>query len=800
MPQAGRCLRILVSCMAALSFSISSHAETCNAAADNAGSFGFTQAPASALKPGIAQHVIVHVTNTSATQTWYGEGHQPYPYRLGAAFNGANPNQLIWSNFACNGLANAGQVTNQRVYMCSGATVPPGGTYEFSFDVTAPQGATGSTIDLGLQMVVEAGSNCDGWFGPAVHVGLALDAGSSVPPAPSNLGASAGNARVDLSWGGVNGADGYYVFRSAGSGCCYLNVANITGTQYGDTSVSNGTTYYYIVTAHNAAGQSARSNEVNATPSSGVTVPSAPTGLGDSGADGRVNLFWNGVNGASEYKIGRSTTSGCCYSLVTTTSGTQYSDAGLSNGTTYYYVVKAGNSAGESGLSNQASATPTSGVSAPPAPSGLSANAGDGRIDLSWNNVGGASEYRIYRGTTSGCCYSFLTSTSNTLFTDTSVSNGTTYYYVVQAHNTVGDSGYSSQAFGTPTSGVSVPPAPSGLSASGGDGRVELSWSAGSTNEFQVYRSTSAGCCYSFLSFASTNRYTDTGVTNGTEYFYVVKAHNSAGDSQPSNEARATPQARVPTLPTINIDVIRPDGTVMPAGTTLGLNTDGWPTPNPLQIRVTLNCPAGRSQGCDEGLNMDFASTDNLGRMYIVADEHQCLLAVGNVGDPKYSYMNWVCNGGAMAANESRVFVFKMIVQPSKKTAITFNAKWGSLNSAASQLSIPLAHIHPVIVIPGILGTMPPWAHVGELDPVLGVYEPLMTQLGKMGYNGQTAFRMPYDWRRSNRITARYLRDRIKETQAAAASVEWVDHNSTKVDLIVHSMGGLVTRSYVQGE
>src|SRR5689334_1272351 len=109
------CLRTLLACVVALSFSNLVYAETCNGGADNAGSFGFTQAPASALKPGIAQRVVVHVTNTSATQTWYGEGHQPYPYRLGAAFNGANPNQLIWSNFACNGLPNAGQVTNQRV-------------------------------------------------------------------------------------------------------------------------------------------------------------------------------------------------------------------------------------------------------------------------------------------------------------------------------------------------------------------------------------------------------------------------------------------------------------------------------------------------------------------------------------------------------------------------------------------------------------------------------------------------------------------------------------------------------------
>jgi hypothetical protein len=149
---------------------------------DNAGEFGFTQSPTSALKPGVPQRVVVHVKNTSTSQTWYGEGHQPYPYRLGAAYNGAHPNQLIWSNFACNGIPNPGAVTNQRVYMCSGATVPPGGVYEFAFDVTAPQGASGTTIDLGLQMVVEAGSQCEGWFGAAVHSALQLDTSVSAAP------------------------------------------------------------------------------------------------------------------------------------------------------------------------------------------------------------------------------------------------------------------------------------------------------------------------------------------------------------------------------------------------------------------------------------------------------------------------------------------------------------------------------------------------------------------------------------------------------------------------------------------
>jgi pimeloyl-ACP methyl ester carboxylesterase len=240
----------------------------------------------------------------------------------------------------------------------------------------------------------------------------------------------------------------------------------------------------------------------------------------------------------------------------------------------------------------------------------------------------------------------------------------------------------------------------------------------------------------------------------------------------------------------------------MPDGINLTLSTDGWPTPNPLQVRVTLHCPADRAQGCDETLALSFGSTGSLARMYGVADQNKCQLMPGSLGGPNFRAINWACYDGLVGANQSRIFAFSMTVQPSLQTTMTVNARWGNLSGAERQLGVPLAKIHPVIVIPGILGTMPPWAHTGALDPVLGVYEPLMTQLAMMGYEEEsTLFRMPYDWRRSNRITARYLRDRIKEAIASSRAVEWIDPDPrAKVDLIVHSMGGLVTRSYAQGE
>ena len=104
----------------------------------------------------------------------------------------------------------------------------------------------------------------------------------AVPSAPTNLGATPGNAQVSLGWTAVSGATGYNVKRSTSNGGPYGNVAtNVTGTSFVNTGLANGTTYYYVVTAVNASGESGVSAQVSATPSAtggdGVTVTSAVT-------------------------------------------------------------------------------------------------------------------------------------------------------------------------------------------------------------------------------------------------------------------------------------------------------------------------------------------------------------------------------------------------------------------------------------------------------------------------------------------------------------------------------------------
>ncbi|MDT9725565.1 glycoside hydrolase [Xylanibacillus composti] len=184
-----------------------------------------------------------------------------------------------------------------------------------------------------------------------------------VPAVPAGLTATAGDGQVTLSWNASSGAASYIVKRATTSGGPYATLATLSGTAYTDASVANGTTYYYVVAASNSVGTSANSAEASATPQESTEeVPAAPTGLTATAGDGQVTLSWNSSSGASGYAVKRATTSGGPYATVATLSGTAYTDTSVTNGTTYYYVVTASNSAGESSPSAAASATPQGGT------------------------------------------------------------------------------------------------------------------------------------------------------------------------------------------------------------------------------------------------------------------------------------------------------------------------------------------------------------------------------------------------------------------------------------------------------
>ncbi len=124
----------------------------------------------------------------------------------------------------------------------------------------------------------------------------------------------------------------------------------------------------------------------------------------------------------------------------------------------------------------------------------------------------------------------------------------------------------------------------------------------------------------------------------------------------------------------------------------------------------------------------------------------------------------------------------------------------------AAQLGLLPARINPIIIVPGLLGTWPPApAPHGRIDPVGGVYANLLDGLRTLGYvRNVSLFVFPYDWRLSI-VDAAYKLDaeiqRIRNLPALKAgerSPVAVDYS--QIDLLGHSLGGLVARAYVQAD
>jgi fibronectin type 3 domain-containing protein len=201
-----------------------------------------------------------------------------------------------------------------------------------------------------------------------------------------------------------------------------------------------------------------RVDEMTVTPAT-ASVPSGPASLTVAPGNGSAALTWKGSTSGNptSYSIYRGTISdGETVTPVGTVSGTttSFTDTGLTNGKTYFYNVAASNSVGVSPDSNEVWVTPAASATAPSAPAGLAATAGNGSVGLTWSASTGATSYSVYRGTAPGAeGATSIGTTTSTSFTDTGLTNGTAYYYEVTASNSAGASPSSREATATPASG-----------------------------------------------------------------------------------------------------------------------------------------------------------------------------------------------------------------------------------------------------------------------------------------------------------------------------------------------------------
>jgi fibronectin type 3 domain-containing protein len=374
---------------------------------------------------------------------------------------------------------------------------------------------------------------------------------SSSPTGPQTFSissATAGHTQVALSWGASTGATSYTVRYGTSTGSYPTTFATgVVGTTSTVTGLTNGTTYYFMVTAVNAAGSLNATAEASAAPNGPQAFSITTATAGHT----QVALSWGASTGATSYTVRYGTSSGSYpTTFATGVVGTTSTVTGLTNGTTYYFMVTAVNAAGSLNATAEVSAAPNG----PQAFSITTATASSRQVALVWGASAGATSYTIRYGTSTGSYpTTFATGFVGTTITVTGLTNGTTYYFMVTAVNAAGSLNATAEVSAAPNG----PQAFSISTATEGNTQVALAWGAstGAVTYNVSYGTSSGSYPTTFATGVVGTTSTVTGLTNGTTYYFMVTAVNAAGTQDALVEF-----VRTPALPTLSnvLDITTP--------------------------------------------------------------------------------------------------------------------------------------------------------------------------------------------------------------------------------------------------
>lgn len=375
------------------------------------------------------------------------------------------------------------------------------------------------------------------------------------PDAPRNLNASpVSNTQINITWNDISGAygneTGYELERST-DGNAFEKIADLAAdiTSYQHTGLSTLTRYWYRLRAKNALGYSPYSNVAEATTFD--VPPIAPSNLSASTVSAyQIDLAWKDNSGnETAFEIERST-DGTAFEKIgeAGANATSYQSTGLAPATRYWYRVRAKNSVNPSAYTNVADATTKDVV--PNAPRGLTAVAVSyQQIDVAWTDASGNETGFEIELSTNGTTFSKLGTTAKNVaaYQSKGLKELTTYYYRVRAVNAIGNSEYSEIAQAR-TPKAPIPDKPTGLTATPVDyDFIQLKWAALSPNAETVIIERSRKPDADFAQIgsqeASKTQFADREILDVYDYYYRIKAANSAGASPYSDVVKVAASA-----------------------------------------------------------------------------------------------------------------------------------------------------------------------------------------------------------------------------------------------------------------
>ena len=395
------------------------------------------------------------------------------------------------------------------------------------------------------------------------------------PAAPTGLRATGGATQVTLSWTNPSNATitGYEYRQRAlnpdstllGDWGNWMAIANSDDdtTSHAVTGLTNYTRYDFQLRAVGLSGNGTASQSVGATPRP-AGAPDAPRNFSSSSRDAEVELEWADPSNRAitkyQYRQGTSSllevTWGAWTDIPASDANTtEYTVTGLTNGTRYLFEVRA-----VAGTVFGVATSYTLGTPAPvpDQPAGLSAAPGDGQVTLSWDDPSDSTIfhyfYQVRTGSSWGNLQLFGTD-STTTHTVTGLTNGTEYGFRISAANASGNSPYSTVVTATPLA-ATAPGPPRDLRVAPGSGQVVLNWRVPGTNadaitKYEIRQGTGDPLAWGAWGDASgtTTSHTVTGLTNGTEYSFQVRAVANTVLGAMSDTVEATPNP-VPAAPT----------------------------------------------------------------------------------------------------------------------------------------------------------------------------------------------------------------------------------------------------------